>query len=151
MEKKDLFDRIMSQRLLLPFQPFYRAHKEALLYLLFGGLTTVVSIASFAVFHMVLGWNELVANVISWILAVAFAFFTNRIWVFAAPTERATDFFRQLFSFFGGRLFTLAVEEAVLFVFVSRLHFPGIVIKTLAQILVVVLNYIISKMFVFRK
>ncbi|MBR1496226.1 MAG: GtrA family protein [Oscillospiraceae bacterium] len=132
------------------FEPFYRKHKEALLYLFFGGLTTAFSIAVFALFNAVLGVNELVANIISWILAVAFAFFTNRIWVFSAPAEGKGSFLKQMLSFFGGRLFTLAVEEAVLFVFVSRLRFPGIAVKTAAQVLVIVLNYVISKWIVFR-
>ena len=147
---RDIFDRLMALPLLRVLEPFYRKHKEALLYLFFGGLTTVVSIAIFALFNTVLGVNELLANIISWILAVAFAFFTNRIWVFSAPSEGKGSFLKQMLSFFGGRLFTLAVEEAGLFVFVSRLRFPGIAVKTAAQVLVIVLNYVISKWIVFR-
>ncbi len=147
---EDIFDRMMSLPLLRMFQPFYQKHKEVLLYLFFGALTTVVSIGSYAFFSLALGVNELIANLFSWILAVTFAFFTNRIWVFQAKTTSFSDFFRQLCSFFGGRLATLGVEEIILLVFITCLHFPGILVKTAAQIVVILLNYIISKLFVFQ-
>ena len=148
--KPDIFDRVMSLPLLRIFQPFYHKHKEVLLYLFFGGLTTVISIAAFALFYQLLGLNELIANVLSWILAVLFAFFTNRIWVFSAPTNGAGEFLRQMLSFFGGRLATLIVEELILLVFVTWLALPAVPVKIMAQVVVVVLNYVISKLFVFR-
>ena len=88
-EPKDIFDRIMALPGLRIFEGFYKKYKEILLYLFFGALTTVVSIGSFAALQVGLGMNVLVANVISWILAVTFAFITNRIWVFDAKTEGA--------------------------------------------------------------
>ncbi len=149
--KPDLFDRLMALPGLRVFGPFYRKHKEVLLYLFFGGLTTLVSILVFALFYNALGINELVSNVISWVLAVLFAFFTNRVWVFAAPTEGRADFLRQMASFFGGRLATLGVEELILLVFVTWLKLPALPVKIAGQVVVIVLNYIISKCFVFRK
>ena len=128
-----------------------KAHKEVLLYLFFGGLTTLISIASFALFYSLLGINELIANVLSWILAVLFAFFTNRIWVFSAPTEGFADFARQMAAFFAGRLATLGVEELILLVFVTWLACNALVVKVIAQMVVIVLNYVISKYWVFGK
>jgi len=78
--KPDIFDKIMHLPGLRVFEPLYKKYKEVLLYLFFGVLTTVVSIGSYAFFNVTLGINELIANVISWVLAVLFAFFTNRIW-----------------------------------------------------------------------
>ena len=76
--REDVFDRLMRLPVLNLLEPFYKAHKEPLLYLFFGGLTFVVSIASYALFVRILKMDALVANVFSWILAVAFAYVTNR-------------------------------------------------------------------------
>ena len=150
-ERPDIFDRIMALPILRLLEPFYKKHKAVLLYLFFGGLTTVLSITVFWLFRHPFGLNELIANVISWLAAVLFAFFTNRIWVFRAPTKTAGEFLRQMGSFYGGRVVTLLIEEALLAVFITWLGFPDMPVKIAAQIVVIVLNYVISKLFVFKK
>ena len=147
----DLFDRIMALPGLRVLEPFYRKHKEALLYLFFGGLTFLVSMAAFALFYQVLGLNELAANALSWVFAVLFAFFTNRTWVFHAPTQNPGEFLKQMSSFFGGRVATLLAEEAILLIFVTLLRLPALPVKTAAQVVVIVLNYFVSKRFVFQE
>lgn len=149
--KPDIFDKIMHLPGLRVFEPLYKKYKEVLLYLFFGVLTTVVSIGSYAFFNVTLGINELISNVISWVLAVLFAFFTNRIWVFAAPTKTVEEFMKQLVSFAGGRVLTLVIEEIILLVFITMLHFNSMLIKFIAQVVVIILNYVISKLLVFRK
>lgn len=121
-----------------------------LLYLFFGGLAFVVSVATYSLFNMALHMNELIANIYSWIITVLFAFFTNRIWVFQSPTEGVRAFLRQMMSFYGGRVITLLIEEAILFVFITLLSFSGLGVKIAAQIVVIILNYVISKLLVFR-
>ena len=148
--KPDIFDKIMHLPGLRVFEPLYKKYKEVLLYLFFGVLTTVVSIGSYAFFNVAMGINELIANVIS-VLAVLFAFFTNRIWVFAAPTKTVEEFMKQLVSFAGGRVLTLVIEEMILLVFITMLHFNSMLIKFIAQVVVIILNYVISKLLVFRK
>lgn len=123
--------------------------QEVLLYLFFGGLTFIVSIASYAFFDVALAMNELVANVLSWILAVSFAYITNKIWVFDAPTHTMKELVKQMLSFFGGRVATLVIEELILLMFVTLLEFPSVPVKVVAQVIVIVLNYVISKFFVF--
>lgn len=151
MSKPDIFDRLMATRPLRGLQPLYQKHKAVLLYVLFGGLTTVISIGTFWVGHDVLSLGEHIANILSWVLAVLFAFVTNRVWVFSAPTKTKTTFFGQLFRFYGGRVFTLGVEELLLFIFITLLHVNGMVVKVGAQIVVLILNYVVSKCFVFKK
>lgn len=129
---------------------YYRKYKEVLLYLFFGGLTTVVGVGSFVLFYQA-GINELIANLFSWILAVTFAYVTNSIWVFEARPAGWAERLRQMAGFFGGRLATLAMEEAVLAIGVTWLHGNAAAVKILAQILVLIGNYIISKWIVFRK
>lgn len=148
--KPDIFDRIMHLPVLNIFEPFYKKNKEVLMYLFFGGLTFVISVLSYSYFDLICGWNELVANIASWVIAVLFAFLTNRVWVFRAPTHGVTEFLKQMVSFFAGRLLTLGVEEVLLFVFITKLHYPSIGVKVVAQVVVIVLNYIISKLLVFR-
>ena len=126
-------------------------YKEVLLYLIFGGLTTVVSLVTFWLAGHPLGLNTLIANVVSWICAVTFAYVTNAKWVFEAKPETGGERFRQFVSFYAGRLATLGVEELILFVFVTLLHCNDMLIKVIAQVVVVVLNYVISKLLVFRK
>ncbi|RHS87542.1 GtrA family protein [Clostridium sp. AM42-36] len=124
-------------------------YKQFLLYALFGGLTFVVSVMSYGFFCTLLAFNELFSNLLSWILAVSFAFFTNRIWVFQSPTNTSREFFHQLLKFFSSRLATLGVEEIILLLFVTIMHLPNMLVKIAAQIIVIILNYILSKKVIF--
>lgn len=147
----DIFDKMMSLPGLCVFGPFYKKYKEVLLYLFFGGLAFFLNIGLFWFFDVVLGLNALVANVICWVLCVLFQFFTNRTWVFDGKTEGTFEFLKQMGSFFGGRVFTLIVEEVILAIFITRLGCRTMVVKLTAQAIVILLNYFISKLIVFRK
>ena len=147
--KKDIFDRLMGLKLFRPLWPFYVKDKEPLLYLFFGGLTTLISIFVFWLFNGPFGLNELVANLISWVLAVLFAFLTNKTWVFQSGGQE-DGFFRLMLSFYAGRLLTLGIEELLLLVFITWLGFNSMAVKIVAQVVVIVLNYVISKLLVFR-
>ena len=148
--KKDIFDRIMSLPGLGKLYPFYEKHKEVLLYILFGGLTTVVSIGSFVLLDTVWGINELVANVISWVLAVSFAYVTNRVWVFQSRAM-GKAIIGEAMAFCAGRLATLGIEEGALLVFVTWLSFNSTVVKVAAQVAVLVGNYLLSKFLIFKQ
>ena len=148
-EKRDIFDRLMALPVLRLFEPFYRKHKEVLLYLFFGVLTTLISWGVFYLFHYPLGVNELAANILSWIMAVLFAFLTNRAFVFSFAEKG--NFFFQMLRFFASRLTTLGVEEVILFVFVTTLQYDAMLIKIFGNVVVLILNYVFSKIFVFRK
>ncbi|MBP3813069.1 MAG: GtrA family protein [Butyrivibrio sp.] len=150
-QKKDIFDRIMSLPVLNIFEPFYKKYKEALLYLFFGGLTFFLSIFLFWFMDNVMHLNELVNNTIDWVICVAFQFFTNRTWVFDGKVETKKDFVKQAGSFTAGRLFTLVVEDLLIYIFITLLGFPKMAVKLAATFVVIVLNYIISKLIVFRK
>lgn len=148
---KDIFDKIMELPGLRILNPIYVKYKEMLLYLFFGGLSFAVSIATYALFNVSFGINELIANILSWIITVMFAFLTNRIWVFNSPTNGLEEFIKQMVTFYGGRIVTLVVEEIILLVFITILHFPSVVVKVVAQVIVIVLNYVISKLIIFDK
>ena len=147
----DIFDRIMSARLLRPLKPLYNRYKEILLYVFFGALTTLVSLATFYFFANVLNVHELISNAVSWIFAVTFAYVTNRTWVFEDKAHTRSGVIREASAFYGGRLATLGFEELVILVFVTILGFNDMLIKVLASVGVLVLNYVISKLIVFKK
>lgn len=149
--EKDIFDKLMSLPILNIFEGFYKRNKSVLLYLFFGALTTLVSILSFILAGTVLRFNVHIANTISWVLAVTFAFFTNRKWVFDGKTSTRKEFFKQARDFYAGRIFTYFVEEVILIVFVNLLALNQDIVKIVAQFVILILNYIISKFFVFKK
>ena len=151
IEKKDIFDRIMSLPVLNIFEPFYKKHKEGLLYLFFGGLAFFLSIFLYWFMYSVMHLNELVNNTIDWIICVAFQFFTNRTWVFDGKVDNTRDFVKQAASFTLGRLFTLVVEDVLLFIFITLLGFAQMPVKLAATFVVIALNYVISKLFVFKE
>lgn len=146
--RQDIFDRMMALPAFSAVAPFYRKHKDVLLYLFFGGLTTVVSILSFALLLPIM--DALIANILSWVAAVTFAYVTNRTWVFSSR-KTGIGVFQEVAKFFGGRLFTLGAEELILYIGITLLTFTPLWVKIIAQILVLVLNYIISKLFVFKR
>lgn len=149
-EKRDIFDKLMSLPVLRIFEPFYKKYKDVLLYIFFGGLTTIVSIIVFWLFSDKAELHELLANTISWVVSVTFAFFTNRTWVFHSPTKTKKAFIMQAGGFYGGRVLTYLLEQLCLFIFVTLLAYNEMLIKVIATIIVLILNYIISKLFVFK-
>ncbi|MBQ8880747.1 MAG: GtrA family protein [Oscillospiraceae bacterium] len=149
-EQKDIFDKIMSLPGLRRFYGLYARYKEILLYILFGGVSTVVSIGSFVICESALGMDALIANVISWILAVSTAYATNRTWVFGS-TAKGKAFWKEMASFFSGRVATLVMEEAILLICVTWLGMPAGWVKLAAQIAVLVGNYFLSKLIIFKK
>ena len=134
----------------------WKNNQQIIRYLIFGVLTTLVSLVIYgACVYTVLDPQDPIqlaaANVLSWIGAVTFAYFTNAKWVFEAQPESRGEWLRQFVSFYAGRLATLGVEELLLFVLVTLLHCNDMLIKVIGQVVVVVLNYVISKLLIFRK
>ena len=107
MKKPDIFDRIMDLGIMKPFRPFYIKYKMPLLYLFFGGLTTVLSIFLFWFFSLKM--SPLIANIISWIVCVIFAYLTNRTWVFESDAKGLKQLGKECLSFAAGRLATLGI------------------------------------------
>ena len=128
-----------------------KAHWEALSYLIFGGLTTVVNYLVYLPCYNLLGLSAGVSNVIAWVVAVAFAFLTNKPFVFRSRDWSAKVVWPELTKFVGCRLGSGALETALLLITVDWLHWNGNVWKIVTSILVVVINYFASKLVVFRK
>ena len=133
--------------------------KEIVLYVFFGVLTTIVAWVSYYFFRWVfIGFGidgTTIPVILHWIVAVTFAYFTNRKWVFQSKENRAAGIFREMFMFYAGRLFTLGVMTVLMYLLIDMTGRSGglyeLLVFGFVNAVVLVLNYVISKLFVFRK
>lgn len=173
---KEIGEILKSLRTREGRREFYRENREIIMYVIFGAGTTLISMLSYALFRIIfpnaesvpewLGWlyeltnsfgvdsNTILPNLLSWICANIFAFITNRIVVFQSRKKGAFVLLEAL-KFFASRLFTLAVDILIMFLLVDMtgIHnfFYEFCAKVLSTLVVLILNYILSKLFVFRK
>lgn len=127
---------------------FYNDNKEIILYLVFGVLTTLVNIISYLILVWLFGINYIGGNVLAWLFSVIFAYITNKLWVFE-PTEN--NVILEFLLFMGSRIFSGVSDSLLLYLFVEMLLWDDFVSKIIIQIIVVILNYLLSKLLVFRK
>lgn len=128
-------------------------YQEIISYLIFGVLTTVISLATYYLLVYTIldpnkGFELQIANIISWIVAVTFAYFTNRKYVFKSNKEKRL---KEAFNFYLSRLSTLLIDMFLMWLLVTKLSFNDKVIKMIVQVAIIVLNYVFSKFLVFGK
>lgn len=126
-------------------------HYDILAYLVFGVLTTVVNYVVYLPCYNILGLSAAVSNVVAWVAAVAFAYLTNKPFVFRSHDWSAKTVVPELSKFVGSRIASGALETAIIFVTVDCLLWNGNIMKLVTSVLVVMINYIASKLLVFRK
>ncbi len=143
----------------------FSKYKELLLYLIFGVLTTLVNFVVFWIFTKILGEElYLLNNAIAWVAGVAFAFVTNKLFVFESKSWNVKTIGKELPEFVGARLFSFGVEEGGMWLFISvfglgerSLNLLGItisgqvIVKIALAVIVVILNYFFSKFIIFKK
>lgn len=140
-------------------------YKELILYVIFGGMTTLVNLITLKAFNMILGDKRyLISNVIAWLVSVIFAYITNKLFVFESKSWKMNVVGKEVFSFFSARVFSLLIEEAGLYLLVDLANLGdktvnvfGVVIggimisKIILAVVVVILNYVFSKLVIFKK
>ncbi len=126
-------------------------HYDILVYLIFGVLTTVVNYLVYLPCYNLLHLSSSVSNIIAWAAAVVFAYLTNKPFVFHSHDWSSGTVIPELTRFIGTRLGSGALETLILFVFVDLLRMNGNIWKLATSVLVVIINYIGSKLLVFRK
>lgn len=131
----------------------YIKYKEIINYLIVGGLTTVISLIVFYISIFTFldadnGFQVQIANTLKWIAGVTFAYFTNRKFVFES---KETNKLKEATKFVGSRLTTWALSAILLFVFVTLLHGSAEIMVLITQVIEIIANYILSKLFVFKK
>ncbi len=129
----------------------YREHREGMRYLVFGALSTVINIVVFAICAKFVNLSTAISNTIAWIVAVLFAYVTNKIYVFNSKTSELRNLAREIISFFSARIVTLVIETAFLWIVIDKLGFNDILMKIISNIIVIILNYVFSKIFIFKK
>lgn len=120
-------------------------------YVFFGGLTTMVNLVVFYFLRLVVHMNREVANVISIICAILFAYVVNSRCVFQSKAARLLEHLKEFFKFIGARLSTMVVEVGGVWFMAEILHINDLVGKVIVQFVVLVLNYVFSKFLVFTK
>lgn len=135
------------------FVKLYRKYvtREIITYGIAGVLTTVVNLIIFHIFANSIGIDEMISNVIAWVGAVAFAYIVNDVWVFKSKRTGLSDEIAKIIKFIGARVASLGVEEVGIFIFVKQLHFNNMLVKCGLAVIVILMNYIFSKLFIFNK
>jgi putative flippase GtrA len=128
-----------------------KKHWDIVTYLFFGVLTTLVNYAVYLPCYNLLGLSAAISNVIAWVVAVAFAYLTNKPWVFKSHDWSAQTVLPELAKFVACRVGSGVLETGIIFVFVDWMGFDGNLFKLITSVLVVILNYIGSKLLVFKK
>ena len=128
----------------------YQKYRQLIFYGIFGVLTTIVNILVYALCAHALGIQTVPSTIIAWILSVLFAYVTNRKWVFNSKVHDQKGILYEIASFFFFRLATGVLDVIIMHVFVDILHYPDVLIKVLSNILVIILNFLASKLVVFK-
>ena len=126
-------------------------NKETISYVIFGILTTIVNLISYYFFSNIININYLISNTISWIISVVFAYITNKFYVFNSKDKRKDVMVKEFIKFVNCRLTSGVIEILLLFLLVDMMKVNDIISKLAIGVIVVVLNFIFSKIFVFQK
>ena len=128
----------------------YHKNEEVWNYLISGALGMVISIATYALCRFI-GLDIIVSNVVSWIVAVLFMYVTNKLFVFKSKCETKKELWKEFCSFVMARILTLVIESAILYVGADILKINDIIVKVIAQVVIIILNYVFSKIWIFKK
>ena len=128
----------------------YNKYREIIDYIIFGGLTTLVNIVVFYIFDTLLGWPYLIANAVAIVLSILFAYITNKRFVFKTSDMTAQENIVEFLKFIGFRLVSGLADMATMLLLVDLISFDTNIAKLLTQFIVVVLNYVFSKLFIFK-
>ena len=131
----------------------YKKHREIINYLIFGFLTTLVSLITYylltiTILDVEIDYELQIANILSWCIGVLFAYFTNRKYVFESRNEKKC---KEFITFVSSRISTLILDMSIMFIFVSCLKYNDQIIKLVSQVIVIICNYLLSKIIVFKR
>ena len=130
----------------------YLEYKEIINYLIFGVLSTVVNFASYFIFAKLFHIDEVVSSGLSWFCAVLFAYITNKIFVFESKTKTVKEFIKEMMSFFACRVLSgILCDVGTFALMVKVLNINDVIAKIVTQIMVVILNYVLCKLVIFKK
>lgn len=129
----------------------FAKYRELILYFGIGIITTVINFAVYYIMKDVFLFDYITANIIAWFVSVISAYITNKIWVFDSIDCSFRTVFCQFLSFAGFRVFSGAAETLLIYIFVDCFMWSENIVKIPVAVIVVVSNYLFSKLFVFKK
>ena len=125
----------------------YLKYKEIINYLVFGGLTTVVNFVTYYITARIIGIEEVTSSGISWFCSVLFAYITNKLFVFESKSNSKKEFFKEMISFFLARIASgILCDVGTFALMVKVFNVNDIIAKIVTQIMVVIVNYVFSKL-----
>lgn len=125
-------------------------YKSVISYLFFGVCTTLINWISYYLFYNVIKVPNVPSTIIAWLLAVIFAFITNKLWVFSSKSFDAKTLLHEIWTFLAARIATGVLDVAFMYVTVDVLCWNSTLMKLLSNIIVVIINYILSKLLIFK-
>lgn len=130
----------------------YKKYKEVVNYLIFGGLSTLVNFVSYYIFARTLNIDEVISSGLSWFCAVLFAYVTNKLFVFETKKSNKKEVIKEMLSFFLARVISGALCDVGTFALMIKvLGINDIIAKLVTQVMVIIVNYLFSKLIVFKK
>ena len=127
-----------------------RKYKESIMYLIFGTLTVVVNIITYTALTRAIKMNFMIANAIAWIIAVLFAYITNKFFVFESKKIGIKFIIKELTLFINCRLLSGVIEMVIMYIMIDKMYINDFIVKLFTNILVIILNYILSKLIIFK-
>ncbi len=128
-----------------------KKYKSFIAYAVFGVFTTVVNIVTYNFCYNSAGMNNTLSNVMAWILAVTFAYLTNKVWVFGSRSWKLEVLRKEITAFISCRLATGIMDLIIMYICVDIMEWHAMLMKILSNILVIILNYVFSKLIIFKK
>ncbi len=135
----------------MKLKDFYSRYKGIIKYVIFGTVTTVLNVVTYHLLYSIFKAPNTLAVVIAWIISVAFAFITNKLFVFESKSWDKKVAKKQALDFLVCRILTGVLEVALMFLLVDILRLNGTVMKLITNVIVIILNYIASKFVIFKK
>lgn len=128
-----------------------KKHQSFIFYGVFGVFTTIVNIVTYNVCYNSFGISNTVSNIAAWILAVTFAYLTNKVWVFGSASWRWEVLKKEIPAFVSCRIATGILDLIIMFICVDVLKWHALLMKMISNVLVIILNYVFSKLVIFKK
>ena len=136
--------------LIIKIKELIKKYEEIIKYLIIGVATTALNYIVFAVLVNIANIEMHTSNIIAWFVSVIFAYFTNKLFVFESKSFKFNILGKEILSFGTARIFSLVLEEIILYVFVNLLNMNQLIIKLIANVIVVIINYVLSKFIIFK-
>ena len=128
----------------------YKKHEEGINYLIFGFLAFVLNYILYFLFADAISMHYMAATVLSWVLTVVFAYWTNRTFVFKSQNKEAGAVWKEFISFIGARVATEVLEVALMYIMVDVVGINDKISKLVCQTIVILANYVLSKIWIFK-